>query len=94
MIKIDVQNLPLLNRPSRAYFNQLLRAVPARNAFLRNEMRVGVLRSKCPKSGKMKGKNSPVRPFTGLSCPFFGYIARMPLFSRINLAKYHIYVEN
>ena len=48
---------------------------------------MGVQRSKCPKFRKMLGKNAQVCPFTALYCPFFGYNARMPLFSRIRPEK-------
>ena len=32
----------------------------------------------------MRGKNLQFCPFIGHSCPFFGYLSRMPLFSRIS----------
>ena len=43
----------------------------------------GVQHSKCPKLGKMRVKNPQLCPFTGL-LPFFGFNARMRLFSNIS----------
>ena len=53
-----------------------------------------VQRSKCPEFGKMTGKNPQLCPFTGLSCPFFGYSTHMPLFSRISPASEYIVKAN
>ena len=44
----------------------------------------GVLHSKCPKFGKMSGKNSLLCPFTDFLVSFFCYIPHVPLFSRIS----------
>ena len=42
----------------------------------------------------MRGKNPQLCSFTGMSCPFFGYTTRMPLFSRIGPASEHIVKAN
>ena len=43
-----------------------------------------VYRFTCPKFEKMRSKNPKLCPFTEFFLPFFGYTARMHLFSKIS----------
>ena len=49
--------------------------------------------SKCPKFGKIKGKNPQLSPFYWTLLPFIGYATRMPLFSRISTETHNVTVN-
>ena len=94
--KLPIQRAKIANY-TRAYFNHLLRAVPSRSALFerqndffstktsKNTGRLGgcsVLNALIFQ--KSRGKKPQTMPFYWSFLPFFGYTARMPLFSRIS----------